>query len=81
MKKLLLLCFFLSACAQYTWYQNGEPRTWDDHDRALAECERKVGGQNYAHNINQCFRAAGWTYGPINSVAGRTPSPQAQKGE
>lgn len=80
--KYLLPVLLLTACAPYTWLQNGEPRTWADRDRALAECERKVGGQDYSHNINQCFRDAGWTYGPMPSGAGgRTPTPQARTAE
>ena len=61
---LLVTMLLLSACAHYTWLQNGEPRTERDRMRAVAECERKVGGDTYRANLQLCLDDAGWTYGP-----------------
>ncbi|BAU48021.1 hypothetical protein SVA_1458 [Sulfurifustis variabilis] len=63
MRYVFVLCTLLAGCASRgpEFTHNGEPTTWEEYQRAKAECELAVGGENRAA-VDVCVRDKGYRW-------------------
>ena len=62
---ITLIPVLLTGCASYGYLHNGQPTTDSEYYRAVAECERRVGGDQFKANLNVCLSDGGWRFGKL----------------